>query len=108
MKEAVSLKVPSATTLKKYGLTADDWQALAEKQAGACFVCQKVPSSGRLCVDHEHVRAYKKLPPEVRKLYVRGLLCFFCNLHYCGRAITVKKSLRVTEYLQAYAARRPS
>lgn len=71
-----------------------------------CFVCGKMPKTGRLCIDHEHVKGWKKMPPEERKLYVRGLLCWFCNHTYVGRAITIEKSKRVTQYLEGYEARK--
>lgn len=100
------LKVPSEATLKKYGLTAEDWLAIAASQNGVCFVCEKEPSTGRLNVDHDHEKKWKSKPPEERKKAVRGLLCYFCNLHYVGRAINVRKAKRVVEYLEQYAARR--
>ena len=31
-------------------------------------------------VDHEHVDGWEEMPPEKRKLYVRGLLCNGCNI----------------------------
>lgn len=97
---------PKPETLEKYGLTAEEWIALAEAQGNACAVCRKPPTTGRLCVDHEHTPKYKKLPPEERKKRVRGLLCFFCNKYYVGRAITIEKSRNVTRYLETYATRR--
>jgi hypothetical protein len=38
-----------------------------------------VPPSGRLCIDHQHVRGFKAMPPEEKRTWVRGLLCFTCN-----------------------------
>jgi hypothetical protein len=97
---------PCDVTLHKYGLTRDDWNELASRQDYACYVCRKLPKSGRLCIDHEHVRGWKKMPPEKRKIYVRGLLCWFCNRTYVGRSITVEKSKRVTKYLEEHETRR--
>jgi hypothetical protein len=99
---------PKPETLKRYGLTADDWLAILERQGGVCAVCAKEPSTGRLCVDHDHVKGWKKMPADRRKQYVRGLLCWFCNHAYVGRAITVEKSRRVTAYLEAYRSRQTS
>lgn len=48
-------------------LTADEYDALSERQGGRCAICGDVPK-GRLVVDHDH---------ETGK--VRGLLCNFCN-----------------------------
>ena len=76
-------------------------------QGSVCFVCGIEPRTGRLCIDHEHVKGWKKMPPEQRKLYVRGLLCWVCNSHYLFRGITIARSQRVTEYLQRYEEKRP-
>lgn len=81
--------------------------AILRRQGGACAVCRAVPKSGRLCTDHEHVKGWKKMKPERRKLYVRGLLCYFCNHYYVGRCITVFKARNILNYLTAYEARRP-
>lgn len=103
----MSLLEPSQSTLKKYGLSLDEWRAMADAQEHRCWVCRQEPTKGRLCVDHEHVKGWKKMPPEQRKLYVRGLLCFRCNTTFVGRGVTVERSRRVTLYLEAFEARRP-
>lgn len=105
--EETMLTNPTSTTLKRYGLSLDDWLRMAATQNFACFVCKKTPTSGRLCVDHEHVKGWKKMPPEVRAKYVRGLLCWTCNHYYLGRGITQEKAQQVVEYLKAYNGRRP-
>jgi len=102
---ADAIKVPSPKTLAKYGLDQAGWLEILARQGGVCAVCKRVPASGRLCTDHEHVRGYKKMPPEERRRRVRGILCFFCNHYYVGRAITVEKSRNVSAYLEAYEAR---
>ena len=107
MPEPIAPIVPSQATLNKYGLTVDDWQKICQKQQNVCYVCHKLTSTGRLCIDHEHVKGWKNLPPEKRKLYVRGLLCWVCNHYFVGRGITVEKSQHVTQYLQEYGLRRP-
>lgn len=114
------VQVPSEATLKKYGLSEPEWRAILEAQGGVCAICEKEPNppkahperGGRLCIDHEHVYVpvpgkktktpWKKLPPEQRKLYVRGLLCWTCNHYYAGRGITITKSKNVTLYLEEY------
>lgn len=100
------VQMPSLATLKKYGLSGPEWQAYLDAQNGVCFVCEKEPTKGRLCIDHEHVKGWKKMPPEKRKLYVRGLLCWVCNCHYLFRGITITRSKNVTAYLEKYEARR--
>lgn len=100
------LITPKPGTLKKYGLSETEWRAMADKQNHACYVCEQKPTKGRLCIDHEHVLKWKKMPPEKRKLYVRGLLCFRCNTTFLGRGITVFRSENVTKYLKEYEERK--
>lgn len=55
--------------LKKYGITADDYDAISAEQNGVCAICKDICVSGNaLAVDHCH---------ETGK--VRGLLCGHCN-----------------------------
>lgn len=104
---APRLKVltPTLGTLKKYGLSVAEWRKILRRQHGACFVCEQVPTKGRLCIDHEHVRGWKHQPPTERKKYVRGLLCFRCNTLYVGRAITLARAKNVVKYLEEYEER---
>lgn len=57
---------------KNYNITLDDYDRLAEKQAGLCAICKLPPGEkGRtslLHVDHDHATNE-----------VRGLLCDNCN-----------------------------
>ncbi len=50
---------------QKYGISEQDFVALAAQQRGVCAICA---SSDRLAVDHDHVTGK-----------VRGLLCRKCN-----------------------------
>lgn len=68
-------------------------------------MCGKEPSSGKLHTDHDHVRGWKGMAPELRKKHVRGLLCWFCNGNYVGRAITLMKAEAVVAYLNAHNER---
>ncbi len=98
---------PKPATLKKYGLSEDAWRAILDSQGGVCFVCKRVPGTGRFCTDHEHVKNWKKMPPEQRVLYVRGLLCWTCNNYYLARGITVERAKNVVLYLENYLNKRP-
>jgi hypothetical protein len=98
---------PKPATLKRYGLSEAEWRAILEKQGGVCAICKRVPSTGRTVIDHFHAKGWKKMPPEQRKLYVRGLCCWFCNHAFLGRGITVEKSRNVTLYLEEFEARKP-
>jgi hypothetical protein len=97
--------LPQTNTLRRYGLTAQDWVNLLVAQGGVCAVCRRVPRTGRFNTDHEHVKGWKKMPASRRKLYVRGIICHFCNHYYVGRGITVAKAEAVAEYLRRYEAR---
>lgn len=100
------VRVPQAGTLRRYGLTAEDWLEILARQGGVCAVCRDVPRNGRLCTDHDHVKGWKNLPPEERKRHVRGLLCFWCNSRYVGRGITTERARRVYEFLLAHDRRK--
>jgi hypothetical protein len=50
---------------RRYGITAEDADAMLEAQAGLCAICQVAPAAH---VDHDHVTGS-----------VRELLCFNCN-----------------------------
>jgi hypothetical protein len=91
-------------TLKKYGLSAAEWDAMYQEQGGVCAICLKAPGTGRLCVDHCHVKGWKKMPPERRKLYVRQLLCWTCNLMLVGRGVTLAKLRAAVAYLERHGA----
>ena len=100
--------MPTKSTLNKYGLSLEEWQTLYDKYRGACHICKKVPSTGRLNVDHFHVPKWKQLPPEQKKLYVRGLLCYTCNFKLLQKGITVEKLQHAIEYLQEWENKKPS
>jgi hypothetical protein len=50
---------------RRYGISADDADAMLEAQGGLCAVCESAPAAH---VDHDHVTGA-----------VRALLCFNCN-----------------------------
>lgn len=100
------ISTPSDATLKKYGLSEAEWRGFLKRQGGVCYVCGLTPQSLRLCIDHEHVRGWKKMPPEERRLYVRGLLCWSCNHYYLARGMSVQRAERVASYLREYEARK--
>lgn len=53
---------------KKYDLSDEEFDALADSQGGLCAICGKPPARKRLDIDHCHTT-----------LAVRGLLCRSCN-----------------------------
>lgn len=55
--------------MKRYGITAQQYDGLNEAQEGKCAICGKTCTTGnRLAVDHDHTSGK-----------VRGLLCLNCN-----------------------------
>ena len=96
------LKEPSKQTLKKYGLSLKEWHDMADSQNQVCYICNKLPKSQILCVDHVHVKKFKQLPAKKKKKWVRGLLCRYCNLRVASKAINLEKAIRLVSYLQAF------
>lgn len=102
------ISYPSAGTLNKYGLTQDDFRHILESQNGVCPICRHIPKPSkrdgkiRWVIDHYHVKGWKNMPPEKRKMFVRGITCWFCNRYYLGKSITIEKSKNVTAYLERF------
>ena len=71
-----------------YGMSLADYEAMLERQRGACAICKK--SDEALCVDHCHACGK-----------VRGLLCAKCNsaLGFCNDS--PEHLLAAVAYLQA-------
>lgn len=93
---------PAPSTLRKYGLTLAEWQAILKRQGGTCGICKTVPRTQKLDIDHEHRRGWRRMKPEKRKLYVRGLLCRFCNYRVVRRGMTIERLRGGAEYLERY------
>ena len=100
------VRVPVASTFRRYGLTRPEWEAMLAGQGHTCGVCSTVPRSGTLHIDHEHVRGWKKMPAEERRQYVRGLCCWQCNAVWLRRGATPQRLRAAADYLEAYLARR--
>jgi hypothetical protein len=100
------IKPPTKATVKKYGLTIEEWFEMLEIQGGVCAICKKEPSTGRICVDHEHVALWKKKSPAERKIYARGLLCWYCNSRLVGKGVTLEKARNIVKYLENYQNKR--
>lgn len=74
-----------------YGLSAEQYQELLEKQQHSCGVCgrHETKFSRKLAVDHDHVTG---------EIY--GLLCRECNHTLIGRQRSPDLFLRAAEYLR--------
>jgi hypothetical protein len=91
--------------LRKYGITWLEYNEMLKSQKGVCAICGNPPKNLRLAVDHEHVKGYKKLPPEEKKKFIRGLLCMICNYRYVCRGMNLSIAENVVRYLGAYQSR---
>jgi hypothetical protein len=96
---------PTARTLARYGLSQEDWLGMLERQGWCCPICRK-HRGVQFTTDHEHVRGWAKMPPEQRRLYVRGILCRHCNWKIVHSRLTAVQAQRITDYLVAYEERR--
>lgn len=74
---------------KTYGITDIMWNVLFISQRHVCAICKTMPVSGILCIDHIHQKGFKNMPPEEKAKYVRGLLCYMCNVAIKGFDKTV-------------------
>ena len=100
------IKQPTRATLKRYGLNPVSWRVLVIQCGGYCGACDKHPKKGRLVIDHEHVKGWKKMPPHERRKYVRGLLCWTCNHYRLGKGATIDNLRGAAEYLIRYETRK--
>jgi hypothetical protein len=100
------IRPPTKGTLRKYGLSAEQWLAILAEQGNVCAVCKRVPKSGRWVTDHQHVPRFKKMKPEQKRVHVRGIICPFCNSHCVGRFMTLDKAKNIVVYLSEYQQRR--
>src|SRR3954468_21538370 len=103
----MNVQITTEASCKKYGLDQQGWLRILRDQGWKCPICDKPSGTGRYVVDHEHVKGFKKMLPEEKALYIRGICCWFCNHAYLGRGITIEKARNVVAYLVAYAQRRP-
>ena len=94
------IRPPSIKTLCRYGLSMAEWMAMAG--TGHCRICGRQPSTGRLVVDHEHVKGWKKMHPDQRKSYVRGLTCWNCNYRYLAKGMSLTVAQNLVNYFLRY------
>jgi hypothetical protein len=81
----------------KYGLTDEQYDLILSAQGGRCAICQCVPRTRRLAVDHCHKTA--KTADKLKS--VRGLLCSRCNNRLLGAAHDKPEILdRAADYLR--------
>ena len=101
------IKSPSPATLKKYGLTYPEWFSFLVAQEFLCPICKRsfIYDPIRPVIDHYHQRNYKKLPPEQKKKYVRGVCCVYCNQRLLIKGITLQRARAIASYLEKFEER---
>ena len=97
------IKTPSKYTLKKYGLSIQDWENLLISQNYCCPICERhFDETVHPVVDHFHISGYRKFPPEKKRKYIRGLLCIYDNLRVVSKSLTTKKAYNSWKYLKKF------
>ncbi len=81
-----------------YDITLDEYEAMLERQGGACYICRKKPGKRRLAVDHCH----KVEKEKGSRKSVRGLLCHKCNEYLGHIGDDPVAGLRLTRYLDTW------
>ncbi len=102
--ERLGIKPPTKATLRKYGIDETEWLNFLAMQDWVCAICKKRHYSWN--IDHEHVPGWKKMLPERRKRYVRGVLCIHCNWRVIHSNLPAWMARNMADYLEAYEARR--
>jgi len=78
---------------RTYNITGETYDRLLDWQGGRCYICQEMPRTVRLAVDHDHITNE-----------VRGLLCAGqeqgCNWNYRKALGHVDVARRVLEYAE--------
>jgi hypothetical protein len=97
----LEIKLPTPTTLKKYGLSAEEYCQIYTEQGGLCPICQN-PLDKRTNIDHFHIKGWKRMPAEQKKKYVRGILCWTCNRLIVGRGVNLIRLRAATLYLERF------
>lgn len=102
----MTCREPAPATLRKYGLTREAWKRLLYAQRGVCAICERLPDSKRLVIDHEHVKKWKRKPPAERARYVRLLACNWCNFNHLRRGMTARLAANIARSLAEYESRK--
>src|SRR5262249_711251 len=89
--EAFSRMLRKAT-LKQYGLSLEEYEAIFHSQAGKCAICGDTTKE-RLCVDHDHATGR-----------VRALLCRPCNIALSQAKESRDVLAKMIKYLEEHGA----
>lgn len=99
----MEIKAPSKVTLKKYGLSEQEWLSIFDAQGRKCLICEQTDK--KWVIDHAHVKGFKKMSLEDRKKYVRGILCTYCNFRMLPKGMNLQKAKNIVSYLETFESR---
>ena len=97
------MKLPTSITLRKYGLSEEDYIELYNLGGGICPICKR--PLDKPVIDHIHTRNWKKMKPEKRKMFVRGIPCNYCNRRRLARGMTLEIARNIVDYLEQFEKR---
>lgn len=114
--------LPTLATLRKYGMTVNDFLTFCREQEWRCPICREPLTDDRkLAIDHAHVKGWRArklrtlkngtrakvrvMPPAERRLHVRGVLHAFCN-RFVRSWLTLDRAARIVAYLEDYERRK--
>lgn len=93
----VSISAHKSRTKATFGVSAETYQWLLDKQHGKCAICRARPKTVRFALDHDHAHCKQGCAE-----CVRGLLCSRCNHELLGAAHDSVSILRnAVRYLEA-------
>jgi len=101
----VTIREPRPATLAKYGLSLNDWKNIIAEQGYLCPICKRVLEIP--VIDHLHVRNWKKMKPEKRKQFVRGVPCNYCNRRRLAKGMSTEIAKNIVSYLSDFEKRKP-
>lgn len=102
--ERRGVRPPTTATLRRYGLTVDEWLCLLKDQGWMCPICLRTKVVWN--TDHEHIPMWKTRSDEERKARVRGILCAHCNHRVVHSTISAETAQRIADYMKRYEQRR--
>lgn len=89
---ASEVETPGSPYLRKYGMSAERYEALYKAQDGRCAICKELPTkTNKLGIDHN----YRTTEP-------RGLLCASCNAGIGFFRENITALTNAIDYLQRY------
>ncbi len=83
--------------MRAYGIDSEDYERLAARYNGGCWICDKKPKPGkrRLSVEHDHKTGR-----------VRGLACWSCNKLLAAARDNPDTMRAAAEYIESTEAQR--